>query len=188
MPSSKDGEIEYNPYHLFQSDTEIYNTLLDAKKAGHKLLKFFKILYPDKIPQEPITAIYIGRLDTLFKPRESSFDHNSYTVQTEIYITSKSYERLERRRLLKSATYAVIEVLEHSVIGDALRIVNQSFVYDTNNILQYSRILVETREVKHLVNCAEEELSKVCSIMSCMSIDGEKCSHNVIKLDNEEEL
>ena len=30
---------------FLQLDTEIYNTLLDAKKGNHELLKFFKIQY-----------------------------------------------------------------------------------------------------------------------------------------------
>ena len=176
--------IPYQPNFFLQSDTEIYNCLMDAKKSGHPLLKHFKILYPDKVPQEQISAIYVGRMDTTHKLKKDSFSHTHWDVMTEIFITTKSYDKLSRRKMLKTATYAVIEVIKNSVIGDFVNIVSQQFIYDKNNLLQYSRISLRTAETSHKESI-EKEMLEVCKILTEISVEEDIITNTENGGDNE---
>ena len=160
-----------NVNYFLNSDTEIYNALLDAKKSGHHMLKHFKILYPNKIPQDPVNAVYVGRLDTIQKEDENSFDHYQWEVTTDVFITTKKYDKIDRYRMLKSATFAVIEVLLKSKVGAFIKIKNQSFVYDTNNLIQVSRLTVETKENSY-TDKAEHEVKRICGILSQIDVEG----------------
>ena len=168
---NNDERKKYQPNFLFNSDTEIYNALLDAKKSNHMMLKHFNIMYPNKIPQNPVNAIYVGRLDTVFHDDYDSFDHYEWEVSTEIYITTKQYDKVDRYRMLKTATFAVMEVLLNSKIGSFLEIENQSFIYDNNNLLQMSRITVKTKENTYVDNI-KNELKHICGILAELDVEG----------------
>lgn len=166
---NNDARKQNQPNFLFNSDTEIYNALLDAKKSHHIMLKHFNIMYPNKIPQNPVNAIYVGRLDTIY--HVDSFDHTEWNVTTEIYITTKQYDKIDRYRMLKTATFAVMEILQKSKIGAFIDIENQSFIYDTNNLIQMSRITVRTKETSYKENI-EKELHCVCGILAELDVEG----------------
>lgn len=163
---------KHHPNFLLNSDTEIYNALLDAKKSGHDLLKHFKILYPNKIPQDPVNAVYVGRLDTTHKPFDDSFDHYDWEVTTEIYITTKQYDKIDRYRMLKSATFAVMEVLLESKVGAFMDIHQQTFIYDNNNLIQMSQLTVRTTENSYK-DKMQSEYERVCKILTKLSIEEE---------------
>ena len=158
--------VEENPASFLQSDTEIYNVLLDAKKAGHPLLKFFKILYPNKVPVEPINAIYVGRMTSRDNKKMTTSDSTEWQVTVNIFIVTKKYDHLERYKMLKLATYSVMEVLSKSRIADFLDFPFQQFIYDNHNILQTSKIEVTSYETAHRHKDIENEIMKVCSVLS----------------------
>ena len=155
---------------FLRSDTEIYNVLLDAKKTGHPLLKHFKILYPNKVPVEPINAVYVGRMGTTDNRQHLTNDSSEWCVVTDIYIVTKKYDHLERYRLLKTMTYAVMEILSRSRIADFIDFPEQNFVYDSNNILQTSKIRVISYETSHKTNWVAEEVKNVCEMLTEMEI------------------
>ena len=164
--------LEGNPIAFLESDTEIYNTLLDAKKAGHPLLKFFKILYPTKVPIEPINAIYVGRQGSNDNKKMTTNMSTEWEVTTNIYILTKKYDHLERYKMLKLATYSVMEVLSKSRIADFLDFPHQAFYYDNNNILQTSKIQVVSYETAHKSKLKEldDECLKVCEVLEEIEI------------------
>lgn len=164
------SEIEENPASFLQSDTEIYNTLLDAKKAGHPLLKFFQIMYPNKVPVEPINAIYVGRLTSDDNKKMTTNESTEWEVTTNIYIITKKYDHLERYKMLKLATYSVMEVLSKSRIADFLDFPHQQFIYDNHNIIQTSKIEVTSYETAHRRKKINDEIMKVCSVLSEIEI------------------
>lgn len=155
---------------FLRSDAEIYNVLLDAKKSGHPLLKHFKILYPNKVPVEPINAIYVGRLGTIDNAEHETSDSSEWKVSVDIFILTKKYEHLERYRFLKTVTYAVMEILSKSRIADFIDFPEQSFIYDANNILQTSKIRVTSYETSHKTNWLEEEVKHVCELLTEIEI------------------
>lgn len=163
---------KHQPNFFLNSDTEIYNALLDAKKSGHELLKHFKILYPNKIPQNPINAIYVGRLETIHEAYDDTFDHYDWRVSTDIFITTKQYDKVDRYRMLKTATFAVMEVLLESKIGSFIKLHNQGFIYDNNNLIQMSRLSIYSRENSYK-DTMKSEYEKVCKILTEISIEEE---------------
>lgn len=163
------SEIEENPASFLQSDTEIYNTLLDAKKAGHPLLKYFQIMYPTKVPVEPINAIYVGRLTSSDNKKMTTSDSTEWEVTTNIYIITKKYDHLERYQMLKLATYSVMDVLSKSQIADFLDFPYQQFIYDNHNIIQTSRIEVRSYETAHR-HRYNKEIMKLCDVLSEIEI------------------
>lgn len=165
-------DIPYNPFYFLQGDTEIYNTLLDAKKGNHPLLKYFKILYPDKINQQPINAIYIGRLDSIHQQRFDTNETEEWEVNVEILITTKKYQKLNRRQLLKTAVYAIKEVISNSLVSGAIDFREVSFVYDRNNLIQFARMVIVMRET-NLYNY-ESEMRKVCKILTEIDVEKSK--------------
>lgn len=164
------SEVEENPAGFLQSDTEIYNVLLDAKKAGHPLLKFFQIMYPTKVPVEPINAIYVGRMTSQDNKKMLTSDSTEWEVTTNIFIVTKKYDHLERYRMLKLATYSVMEVLSKSRIADFLDFPFQQFIYDNHNIIQTSKIEVRSYETANRHKRINDEIMKVCSVLSDIEI------------------
>lgn len=164
------SEVEENPAGFLQSDTEIYNVLLDAKKAGHPLLKFFQIMYPTKVPVEPINAIYVGRMTSQDNKKMLTSDSTEWEVTTNIFIVTKKYDHLERYRMLKLATYSVMEVLSKSRIADFLDFPFQQFIYDNHNIIQTSKIEVRSYETANRHKRIKDEIMKVCSVLSDIEI------------------
>lgn len=164
------SEVEENPAGFLQSDTEIYNVLLDAKKAGHPLLKFFQIMYPTKVPVEPINAIYVGRMTSQDNKKMLTSDSTEWEVTTNIFIVTKKYDHLERYRMLKLATYSVMEVLSKSRIADFLDFPFQQFIYDNHNIIQTSKIEVRSYETANRHKRIKDEIMKVCSVLSDIEV------------------
>ena len=157
-------KVHLQKSNLMQLDTDIYNVLLDAKKGGHKLLKHFKIYYPEKINISMVNAIYVGRLETnLVENEYVTFDTTEWNVNIEIVITTKDNPKLERRKLLKSASVAVKNVLHNS--GLDLKVKSIIFEYDNTNVIQQCRIVIEgseydlygdDKEYLHICNILEE--------------------------------
>lgn len=161
-----------NPVSFLNTDTEIYNTLVDAKKNGNELLKHFKILYPTKVPVEPINVIYVGRQDSDEDTgSRHNFDSKEWNVETNIYIMTKDYDHLDRYRLLKTVTFEVMDILEHSLIRDYIRIPEQQFLYNNHNIIQTSKITVITHEIMKKVEEITDEKMKICRILSNVSLE-----------------
>lgn len=165
------SEIEENPASFLQSDTEIYNVLLDAKKAGHPLLKYFQIMYPTKVPVEPINAIYVGRMTSHDNKKMTTNMSTEWEVTTNIFIVTKKYDHLERYKMLKLATYSVMDVLSKSRIADFLDFPYQQFIYDNHNIIQTSKIEVTSYETaRRNKREIDDEIMKVCSVLSDIEI------------------
>lgn len=149
--------------NFMQLDTQIYNALLDNKKGGQPILKHFKIYYPEKIPITMINAIYIGRLETtLVEDQYDTFDSDKWKVDIDIVITTKDNPKLERRKLLKSVSIAVKNVILNSGIDAKVKSVN--FEYDNTNVIQQCRISVEGFEYDIYDNDNREYL-RICKIL-----------------------
>lgn len=153
---------------FLESDTEIYNTLLDARKGGHPLLKHFNILYPEKVPISDVNAIYVGRLNSNYNVGEATFEAETWDVTIEIVITTKQYDHLDRRRTLKSVGYAVKKVLSHSPIGAYIKFNNFNFEYDQKNVIQQARWGLTVKEYD--IEKYEEELLHVCRVLADIDI------------------
>jgi hypothetical protein len=153
--------------NLMKLDTDIYNVLLDAKKGGHNLLKHFKIYYPEKINISMTNAIYVGRLETnLVENEYVTFDMTQWNVNIEIVITTKDNPKLERRKLLKSASVAVKNVLHNSGLDLQVKAIN--FEYDNTNVIQQCRMVIEGTEYDLYED--DKEYLHICNILDKIDV------------------
>ena len=149
---------------FLQLDTEIYNTLLDAKKGNHELLKFFKIQYPEQFAQTHVNCIYVGRTLAQKELNDTTFDVESWNVQIELIITTKEYEHLKRRQLLKSTVYAIRTILKKSSIADCIMFNNVEFEYDNTNVLNLASVTLTGRE-SYLLE-PYPEYKRICKVLN----------------------
>jgi len=149
---------------LFTLDTQIYNLLLDSKKSGNRLLKHFKIEYPEEYPQTYINSINVGRTYTYPNHELTTFDNNAYEVTVEIVITTKNYKTMQRREVLKTACYEVIKLIENSVLQGFCHVESNSFEYDNTNVIANARIVIKGIE-RFSREAEEKEYSRICRLL-----------------------
>ena len=149
---------------LYTLDTQIYNLLLDSKKGGNRLLKHFKIEYPEQYPQTYINSINVGRTYTYPDKESTTFDTNAYEVTVEIVITTKNYKTMQRREILKTACYEVIKIIENSPLAGFCRIESNVFEYDNTNVITNARIILKGLE-RFSKEVEEREYNRICRLI-----------------------
>ena len=153
--------------NFMEIDTKVYNTLLTAVKDNHPILRYFKILYPEKIPVAMSNSIYVGRTETrLRKDEYNTFDTDKWEVDLELIIITKDNPKYERRKLLKSVVSVVKEVLKHS--GLEIEIESVTFEYDNTNVLQQARMRLTGLEYD--VYKEDKEYLEICRILEEIDI------------------
>lgn len=151
-------------------DANIYNLLLDYKKGGDRLLQLFKIYYPEHYAQAHINAVYVGRTQTTPNMELSTYDTDRYDVTIELIITTKKYEKLDRRNLLKTMCYHIIDILKNSVLEDMLKSIDFMFEYDNTNVLNQARIVIVGTE-SFGKESKEKEYNRICKLLYDLEIE-----------------
>lgn len=154
---------------LYTLDTQIYNLFLDAKKCGNRLLKHFKIEYPEQYPQAYINSINVGRTFTYPDAQSTTFDTNAYEVTVEIVITTKNYKTMQRREILKTACYELVRIIEESPLSSFCKVDSNVFEYDNTNVITNARLIVKGIE-RFNKDAEEREYKRICRLLETIEL------------------
>lgn len=166
-------------------DTHLYNLLLDYKKSNDPLLKMFKIYYPENYAQTHINAVYVGRTQTTPREDLTTFDMDRYECTIELIVTTKKYEKMERRRLLKTMCYHIIDIIKSSTLDSLVEHIDFTFEYDNTNVLNQARIVIRAVE-SFGKESKEKEFKRVCKMLYELETVEYELKHNKKKINGDE--
>ena len=149
---------------MLTSDAKIYNTLIQAKKDGNKLLNKFHIQYPSKdaVAQES-NSIIVAVVSS--EPNEELLDATEYRDLIEVLIVTKIRDYDRAVRVIKTVTREIIQLLKLSDEFEVRPIVrNISPEYNSDFVLSRGHVLVEVLSSIDTFDDTEE-YEKVCEIL-----------------------
>lgn len=133
----------YKKGEFLSTDNKILKILLQAKKEGNPLLKYFEIKYPDKTLNEDNNIIHVACVSA--ENHKPGLEHQQFRDLVEIVITTKKLEYSRAIKVIKTISSEIIRLIKNDDYLSQRLIVNSiSPVHSTDTYtLKKGHILLQ---------------------------------------------
>ena len=150
---------------MLSADTKILDILLNSKKNGNKLLKHFKINYPDKKLAEENNTILIAAISS--ENNLDGLDFEQFTDLVEILITTKKRDNQKAIKIIKTVAYEICRlIMEHETdfpVKPVIRNLNPFF--DVDLVLTRGQLMVQIGSEPVSFGVRPETFDEVCVLL-----------------------
>lgn len=113
-------------YEWLESDTEIYNLLIQKQQEGDQILNLFQIQFMDDSytseDMEEINRIYIVRDRMTTDGKPTTMEGDGYNTLVEIIIRTSNYNYIQAQQLLKTTVKCIDQHIKLSPLSKYCKI------------------------------------------------------------------
>ena len=151
---------------MLNTDETILNILLTAKNNGNKLLKHFKISYPDKTLAEENNCILVAVVSA--ENNLTGFDSQTFKDLVEILVITKQKDNRKAIRIIKTVSKEICQLIMDNIDQfpnkPVIRNINPFF--DVDLVLNRGQVMVQCNTAPFDWINTDGDIETVCNLLS----------------------